>query len=178
MHLPCSFLRKSNLTSFTQNEREHSRPNIWVFCRDQYANNSVVLRSTEKFIAINTEGNTLVFVHAKNNYIRRRELWQNLSDLQESNICIMGDFNVVLGAHERSSGMITHGPSLEEFQNFITQNDLVDVEAVGALTIIFWLRIWITCWLGLGPLIAYTLGLPFLFSRCVDSPSRFHAFCT
>lgn len=72
-----------------------------------------------------------MFVHAKNNYVHRRELWQNLSDLQDSHICIMGDFNLVLGAHERSSGMITHGPPVEEFQNFITQNDIIDIEAVG-----------------------------------------------
>lgn len=52
-------------------------------------------------------------------------------DLQVLHTYIMGDFNVVLGANERSSSMVTHGPPVEEFQNFITQNDLTDVEVVG-----------------------------------------------
>lgn len=131
-HLPLSFLRNSRHSFFAQNERVNSRPNIWIFCHEQYVADSVILRSFEQFIAIKTAGITLIFVHTKNNYIRRRELWQDLSqELQASHTCIMGDFNVVLGAHERSSGMVTHGPPIEEFQNFITQNDLTDVEAVG-----------------------------------------------
>lgn len=131
-HLPRSFLKRLKLAFFTQNAREHSRPNIWVLCREQYVADSMIIRSSEQYIAIKTSGITLAFVHAKNNYIRRRELWNDLShDLLDSHTCIMGDFNIVLGAHERSSGMLTHGLPVEEFQHFITQNDLIDVEAVG-----------------------------------------------
>lgn len=42
-----------------------------------------------------------------------------------------GDFNVVLGAHERSSGIIGHASSTMEFQNFISDKDLFDIEGVG-----------------------------------------------
>lgn len=43
----------------------------------------------------------------------------------------MGDFNVVLGAHECSSGILTHSLPSEDFQRFIEQKDLFDLVAVG-----------------------------------------------
>lgn len=90
-----------------------------------------MVNSSEQFIDINSVGLTLMFVHAKNSYVHRWKLWQDIFLMQESPICVMGDFNIVLGAHERSSGMISHSLPVEEFQNFITQKDLIDIEAVG-----------------------------------------------
>lgn len=43
----------------------------------------------------------------------------------------MGDFNVVLGALERSSGIISHASPTTDFQNFISDMDLFDIEGVG-----------------------------------------------
>lgn len=98
--LPHSFLKKLNLTLFTHNECRNSRPNIWVLCRSQLTSSSAFITMSEQFIAIKNDNTSLVFVHAKNNYIRHRSLWQDLLNIQDSPICILGDFNVVLGAHE------------------------------------------------------------------------------
>lgn len=51
--------------------------------------------------------------------------------IADPRLCIIGDFNVVLGAHERSSGIIGHAASTTEFQNFISDKDLFDIEGVG-----------------------------------------------
>lgn len=42
----------------------------------------------------------------------------------------MEDFNIVLRAHEHSFGIPSHGLPSEEFQNFIEQKDLFDIEVL------------------------------------------------
>lgn len=51
-------------------------------------------------MVVRHNGSVLVFVHASSNYIRRRTLWNDLLGIVGSKICIMGEFNIVLGAHE------------------------------------------------------------------------------
>lgn len=95
-----------NLVFFANNERACYRPNIWVMCKPQITSSAQMIRSSDQFVAVRTDGKTLVFVHASNNYIKHRSLWNDLGTLSDPNICVIGDFNVVLGAHERSSGII------------------------------------------------------------------------
>lgn len=129
--LPRQFLNKINLIIFAINDCLRSRPNIWVLCKPYLAPSAQTIATSDQFVSIKSEDRILIFVHASNIYSRRRILWTNLLGINEPKICIMGDFNVVLGAHERSSGTIGHASSITEFQNFISDKDLFNIEGVG-----------------------------------------------
>ncbi|KAL8459386.1 hypothetical protein ACS0TY_036760 [Phlomoides rotata] len=65
-------------------------------------------------------------------YVGRRALWQYIADLHCNNLCLIGDFNAVLGAHERHSSHAPNGVSCADFRRFIERKLLFEVEAVGA----------------------------------------------
>lgn len=90
-----------------------------------------MVRSIDQFIAIKSVNRTLVFVHASNSYIKCRVLWQDLSDITADNLCVMGDFNVVLGAHERFPSILAHVTPSDNFRVFIAQRDLFEIEGAG-----------------------------------------------
>lgn len=104
--LPRQFLNKINLIIFAINDCLRSRPNIWVLCKPHLAPSAQTIATSDQFVAIKLEDRILIFIHASNIYSRRRILWNNLVGINEPKICIMGDFNVILGAHEHSSSMI------------------------------------------------------------------------
>lgn len=110
-----NFLHKLNLTFLTNNERPNMRLNIWIVCRPQLADLVNMIAMSSQFITIRNEIAVLVFVHSKKNCTLRRSLWQDLINNKESPICIMGDFNVVLGAHKRSSRVLSHVLPSEDF---------------------------------------------------------------
>lgn len=91
----------------------------------------ITISKSDQYVAFRHGNISLVFVHASNNYQQRRILWNDLLGIADPNTCILGDFNIVLGAHERSSGHITHTAPSEDFNNFISQRDLFDVEGTG-----------------------------------------------
>lgn len=129
--LPRHFFKNLGLTFFVSNHRTNSRPNIWVLCKPHLAATTHTIESSEQFIAIRSENRTLIFVHASNNYITRRTLWANIYNLADPNLCVIGDFNVVLGAHECSSGHLAHATPSKDFRDFTTQRDLFDIKGVG-----------------------------------------------
>lgn len=48
-------------------------------------------------------------IYACTTYTQRRNLWMELASLQQNHIgpwCFIGDFNVVLGAHEKRGGSL------------------------------------------------------------------------
>lgn len=130
-NLPNNFLRRINMVLFASNVRLNSRSNIWIFCKLELQASSMVISSSNQYIAIRNNDTALVFVHASNNYNNHRALWSDLLRIHEPKFCVIGDFNVVLGAHERSSGHLTHATPPEEFRDFISQCDLFDIEGTG-----------------------------------------------
>lgn len=130
-HLPRNFLRKINLVFLANNDRPNSRLNIWILCKPELQASSLLIGSSNQFMAICHSGTSLIFVHTSNNYNGRRTLWISLLNIGDPNVCILGDFNVVLGAHECSSGHLTHVTPSEEFKNFISQCNLFDIEGAG-----------------------------------------------
>ncbi|KAL8495044.1 hypothetical protein ACS0TY_019266 [Phlomoides rotata] len=95
-----------------------------------------VIGSSEQVILVQAQLNlldcTLGFIHADCDYVGRRALWQYIADLQCNNLCLIGDFNAVLGAHERHSSHAPNGISCADFRGFIERELLFEVEAVGA----------------------------------------------
>lgn len=70
---------------------------------------------SDQFIAISSVGSVLAFVHAKNNYVQCRTLWLDLLNIQDSTVCFMGDFNVVLGTFFRDADTWPPDCGLPEF---------------------------------------------------------------
>lgn len=52
----------------------------------------------------------------------------------DDNMCIIGDFNVVVDSHERSSTMTSQRLPMEEFRTFIAMMDLYDIDYTGIST--------------------------------------------
>ncbi|KAL8464662.1 hypothetical protein ACS0TY_034239 [Phlomoides rotata] len=75
---------------------------------------------------------TFGFIHAASDYITRRALWNFISSFGCTNLCLVGYFNAVLGAHERISSRALNNVSCVDFQGFIEQEELFEVEAAGA----------------------------------------------
>ncbi|KAL8508328.1 hypothetical protein ACS0TY_018794 [Phlomoides rotata] len=95
-----------------------------------------VIGSSEQVILVQAQHNifdcTLGFIHAASDYVGRRALWQYIGDLHCNNLCLIGDFNAVLRAHERHSSHAPNGVSYADFRGFIERELLFEVEAVGA----------------------------------------------
>lgn len=72
------------------------------------------------------------FAHTSNSYLQRRTLWADILSLGNTSLCIQGDFNVVLGSHERSQGSMIQNRSTQDFQEMVNDVDLFDIEPLGS----------------------------------------------
>ncbi|PON91022.1 Endonuclease/exonuclease/phosphatase [Trema orientale] len=60
-----------------------------------------------------------------------RELWNSFLDLVAHIWCVIGDFHVVLGAYETTSGSLTS--SYFDFASFSAATSLVDLDTLGTV---------------------------------------------
>ncbi|KAL8516739.1 hypothetical protein ACS0TY_015123 [Phlomoides rotata] len=95
-----------------------------------------VIGTSEQVILVHARHNlfecTFGLIHAASNYVGHRDLWQYISGFHCTNLCLIGDFNAVLGAHERISSRAPNSVSCADFQGFIERELLFEVEAVGS----------------------------------------------
>lgn len=77
---------------------------------------------------------SIAAVYASTDYVSRRVLWSNLSSFVSSSTStlLIGDFNVVTEAEERSRGF-SDNVGVMEFRNFISANGLIDMGFKGSL---------------------------------------------
>ncbi|KAL8514583.1 hypothetical protein ACS0TY_013611 [Phlomoides rotata] len=98
-YIPSNYWRSLHLHFVVENER----PNIWLLCKDEHVVNFSIIFMSNQVIVVHTQVNRhswhLGFVHACTTYIPRRALWNDVKSLHLDNLCLMGDFNVVLGSH-------------------------------------------------------------------------------
>ncbi|XP_057775029.1 uncharacterized protein LOC130994010 [Salvia miltiorrhiza] len=73
------------------------------------------------------------FVHASCNYISRRLLWEDLAGYAAGSLVIIGDFNALLGAHERRGRRNPSAISCREFWDFIDDNMLFQPVSSGPI---------------------------------------------
>ncbi|KAL8535234.1 hypothetical protein ACS0TY_011018 [Phlomoides rotata] len=127
-----SYWRGLNLSFYTENVRINLRPNIWIFGKQELINNSRIIYSSDQYILIETNISSHAwyfgFVHARYTHIPRRDLWSSICAHAATPMCIMGDFNVVLGAHERSRGAGNPTRPSQEFHNFLDEAHLHDMD--------------------------------------------------
>lgn len=110
-------------------------PNIWILVKKQ--ENLVVSFSftSSQCVVLNCvhpNFNYLVaFVHASNSYVKRRELWSDLMQFCDDSLITMGDFNAVLGMHERIGLSVPLRVSCTEFSTFIDDAGLIEGNTSG-----------------------------------------------
>ncbi|KAF1872494.1 hypothetical protein Lal_00016795 [Lupinus albus] len=132
-----SFWSALNLRWFGSNDRGSLKPNLWGLCRREL--NPSVIASSAQHISTTVEvENKSLFVnvvYAHNNYMVRRQLWADIQAVMDDNQgpwCCLGDFNVVLGAHEcRGPNLPPRMPS-EEFKLFSDAGNLIHLMTRGA----------------------------------------------
>ncbi|KAF1888435.1 hypothetical protein Lal_00011206 [Lupinus albus] len=131
------FWASLKLKGFGFNDRGNMRPNIWGLC-DIGLNPNLLATSTKHITSSLEVENKLIFINAvytHNSYLHKRQLWAEIQTLMNDNQgpwCYIGDFNVVLGAHE------CRGPNLPpilpsaEFQLFTDARCLIHLATRGA----------------------------------------------
>ena len=114
-------------------------PSIWILHSNQI-NPPTIVSSTSQQISLTLstpKGSVLLSaVYASNNYVVRRQLWLDLTDTFANHPLpwsIVGDFNCILGAHEKRGGCSPRARSCEDFQAWTDTCSLVHLNTVGPL---------------------------------------------
>jgi exonuclease III len=103
--LPRRWLVNLNLKCFASNTILNHLSNLWCLCKISLNPSLVAFDDQHVTFTISGNDKTLAFsaVYASTNYLTRRKLWNDLNSLQaqlDFPWCFLGDFNVIMGAHE------------------------------------------------------------------------------
>jgi hypothetical protein len=135
--LPRRWLVNLNLKCFASNTRLNNLPNLWCLCKTSL--NPTPLASSDQHVSftISDSNKTLAFsaVYASTNYLSRRKLWNELNSLQVQHDlpwCFIGDFNVIMGAHEHRGRSSPARLPIEEFQSWTNSFNLIHLPTRGA----------------------------------------------
>ncbi|XP_057774874.1 uncharacterized protein LOC130993854 [Salvia miltiorrhiza] len=128
-----SFWRSLHLVPVHQNTRDRRRSNIWVFADPSLVPTVVFSSAQVVVIRCSLLGTlcTLAFTHAFCNYVERRQLWLDMIPFIGGPSLIIGDFNAVLGAHERRGRRVPASTPCDEFRAFIDAHDLIQPDTSG-----------------------------------------------
>lgn len=121
--VPCSFWRKLNLKLFVTNTRDNSIPSLWGLCLMNLTPFVISVTSQQVSFSVDWDCQKVFVsaVYASTCYILRRQLWMDLASLQQNHPSpwgFLGDFNAVLGAHEKCGGRLPLMASCEDFRGW------------------------------------------------------------
>lgn len=136
-NFPVNFLKRLNLRVFAINNRDTLTSNIWGICASNL--NPSVLAASHQNISLSLVHNSqrvfISAIYASTSHIDRRSLWMELASLQQTNQgawCCIGDFNAILGAHEKRGGRLPSIASCEEFKVWSGSCNLTYISTRGA----------------------------------------------
>ncbi|XP_062008504.1 uncharacterized protein LOC133725310 [Rosa rugosa] len=135
--IPFSFWRTLNLHMFATNNRGEQDPNLWFLCHVDLK--PILLSSTDQQITVSCSLDgvqcCITAVYAKTTIRGRRQLWHDLNIIHSSQAhnpwLVLGDFNCVLGAHEKRGGNIPSATACREFQQMCTACELLNIDTKG-----------------------------------------------
>ncbi|KAL8457832.1 hypothetical protein ACS0TY_035632 [Phlomoides rotata] len=118
--MPSRFWDSIGLVFVAENSRPgRLRPDIRVLCKRSLADSSTDQLASDQLLVIRYQGTLcsymLGFVHSHTAYLPRRRLWDDILNMRTDTLCIIGDFNVVSGTHERNSDSARRGLPTQEF---------------------------------------------------------------
>jgi len=119
------------------NNRGSLLSNLWCFCSKSI--NLVLVNVDDQQInlkiVVNGKSFCLTGVYASNCQLKRKELWENLKNIQHStNLpwCCLGEFNTILGVHEQRSRYRVSSSTMTYFQEWSEANNLIHIHTRGA----------------------------------------------
>jgi ribonuclease HI len=134
--LPRRWLTSLNLKLFATNSRHNQLPNLWCLCKVNIS--PTILSSDSQCVSFSIVDNSktiaIAAVYASTNYLTRRQLWDSLNLLQSQYAlpwCFMGDFNVILGAHEHRGRILPARLPMKDFQVWTDTSDLIHLPTRG-----------------------------------------------
>ena len=137
--IPPQFWYSIGMQLFATNDKNGSTPTIWILHSINSPSLTLISSSTQHitFTFPSTKGLLLCsVVYASNNYINRRNLWVDLATISANHPLpwsIFGDFNCVLGAHEKRGGCLPNARSCEDFQTWTDSCSLIHLNTIGPL---------------------------------------------
>ncbi|KAF9603846.1 hypothetical protein IFM89_038029 [Coptis chinensis] len=104
-----------------------------VLTRLGFSANFLHNNTTHRQITVKVKNSLMTFVHASSSYGIRREFWQELSLLGQSDHtwAVIGDFNIVTSVAERKRGGTPCLAAMDDFNHFIHSNALIDSTTLG-----------------------------------------------
>ncbi|GAU41845.1 hypothetical protein TSUD_177560 [Trifolium subterraneum] len=137
-NLPRQWLVNFNLKRFAVNTRPNLLPNLWCLCKTNLHPTILALDDQHvTFIVIDNDKTLAISaIYASTNYLTRRKLWENLNILQSQHVlpwCFIGDFNVILGAHEHRGRFPPARLPMDDFQSWTDAFQLFHLPTRGAV---------------------------------------------
>jgi len=134
--VPAWFWRNIHVSNYCLNNRAPLIPNLWaawgsdcvytvIFVSSQCLVLEYICRDTKLYIA---------GIYASTSYLQRRTLWADLTRLQNSLMgpwIFMGDFNAILGAHEKRGRRLPPSLSCNDFTSWTNANLLLHLNTNG-----------------------------------------------
>ncbi|KAK2429733.1 hypothetical protein QL285_028147 [Trifolium repens] len=135
--LPRRWLFNLNLKVFALNSRPNHLPNLWCLCKISLNPSILALDDQQVSFTITDQDKTFAIsaVYASTSYLARRKLWCALNLLQSQHQlpwCFLGDFNVILGAHEYRGSFSPARLPIEDFQQWTDTFNLIHLPTRGA----------------------------------------------
>jgi len=136
--IPSWYWTKLNLHNHVLNSKNsNSTPTLWCLWNKQH--NITISHNAQQCIALSfIVEDTFIFIaiiYAYTFYIKRRALWLELSTLIQNHPgpwMFIGDFNSILGAHEKVGGRIPLHIACSEFSSWSNMHSLTHLETSGA----------------------------------------------
>ncbi|XP_065871849.1 uncharacterized protein [Euphorbia lathyris] len=133
--IPSSLWTRLGLVLVGKNNKEI--PSLWILVRVPITFSVMLRYSHEQFsiIEVQDQGSAsfIAFVYGSVWANRRAEMYKEILIQKENfqgNCSVMGDFNAILGSHEKS-GRAPGGRSYRDFRNFIDSGNFIDTWSNG-----------------------------------------------
>jgi len=131
--IPTWYWQKVNLQHCVTNDRN----SIWCLWNSQHHVSILLNKGPCIAFSFMYEGSLIytAVVYASTRYTNRRELWSDLTKLLKDfpGPCMfVGDYNSILGAHERVGGRIPLHVACYEFREWSNMHALIHIETNGA----------------------------------------------
>ncbi|XP_024630290.2 uncharacterized protein [Medicago truncatula] len=135
--IPSWYWPSIGVTKYCINDRGTSIPNLWALWGNDVIATVIFVSVQCIALEISCFNSTvyLAAIYAHNYYVKRRELWADLTNLQgcfQGPWLFVGDFNCILGAHEKQGRHPPPPLSCEDFLNWTNSNVLNHLPTLGS----------------------------------------------
>ena len=119
--IPSYFWASIGMQLVTTNSRPNKIPSLWIFKSLNSLSVSIISISCQHVTFTTQQNNnpiTISAIYAHNDHRNRRIMWEELTSIRNNSHLpwlVIGDFNCILGAHEKRGGKPHRATSCVEF---------------------------------------------------------------